>query len=66
MSVKPQSRSFLASVSGILGSDGIVVADSEAEPSKMDNYAERPEIVAARVERVARLVHQTRDGEWVE
>jgi len=30
--------------------DGVVVADSEADPAWMDNHADRPEIVAARTE----------------
>lgn len=32
--------------------DGTVVADSEEEPARMDNHADRPEIVAARSRRV--------------
>jgi two-component system phosphate regulon sensor histidine kinase PhoR len=35
----------------VIGADGAVVADSAEEPARMDNHAERPEIVAARTER---------------
>jgi two-component system phosphate regulon sensor histidine kinase PhoR len=34
----------------IVGSDGVVVADSDVNPSTMDNHASRPEIIDARRE----------------
>jgi two-component system phosphate regulon sensor histidine kinase PhoR len=41
----------LARISGarltVIGKDGIVLADSEADPSSMENHASRPEIVRA-------------------
>lgn len=32
----------------VIGADGAVIADSEKEPSGMDNHADRPEVMAAR------------------
>ena len=31
----------------LIASDGTVLADSEADPAKMDNHADRPEVIAA-------------------
>ena len=61
----------------VIAADGTVIADSDADPSRMDNHANRPEIVAAAAEtsgtatRFSRTIEQrmmyyalgVRDGE---